>query len=148
MSAGVIKLNYHQARRRSSSPMTDVFRRRSRTSSMPACRLQEQVVGWSEDFFYTRARSFSTTSKGVIKNCGDSVRLASQSSLDSAFTEINSKSSRRSSVSRTLSSTATSQLVPSFKVIVMGFQDVGKTTLIGHFMTSEDISEDEIDEAG
>ena len=84
-----------------------------------------------------RLRSFSTTSKGIVINRGDSVRSRSTNSVCSSEGEQlpPAHSSRTSSTH----SRESFGLVPviSFRVTVLGAAGVGKTAITQQFMTSE-----------
>lgn len=82
-------------------------------------------------------RSFSTTSKGVVVNRGDSLRSRSTNSVYSSGSELFplSPSSRTSSSLSRESLGAGSDAV--FRVAVLGSAGVGKTAITQQFMTSE-----------
>ncbi|GFQ83808.1 uncharacterized protein TNCT_584581 [Trichonephila clavata] len=123
------------------STMETPFRRRVYT--MPS-RPGEPLKGSTESPMETdplsfyRLRSFSVTSRGSVINLGDLVCFRSRSDVN-----VTSEGSRSSLGTddfrdRASSSASTAQSdVPHYKVLVLGDEGVGKTSLIAQFMTSE-----------
>ncbi|CAL1288704.1 unnamed protein product [Larinioides sclopetarius] len=117
------------------------FRRRVYT--MPS-RSGERVQGPSDPPMETdalscyRLRSFSVTSRGSVINLGDQVGYRSRSDVN-----VTSEGSRSSLGTddfrdRASSSASTAQSdVPHYRVLVLGDEGVGKSSLIAQFMTSE-----------
>lgn len=106
------------------------FRRRVYT--MPSSRPME--TSDSADLY--RLRSFSVTSRGSVLNLGDLMCFRSRSD----FSNNTSEGSRSSLDFRDRASSSGSMAhsdVPHFRVLVMGEEGVGKTSLIAQFMTSE-----------
>lgn len=86
--------------------------------------------GDDEDDEYYLLRSFSINSKGAIINKGDFIRQRSRSN--------NSVASNTSSYTPGASYSSGGQSRgPTSKVQILGASDVGKTTLVNQFMTSE-----------
>ena len=86
--------------------------------------------------FYTM-RSFSTTSKGIVVNRGDSVRSRSTNSVYSSGSEYCQLSpSSRTSSTHSRDSFGAVPTVP-FRVTVLGAPGVGKTAITQQFTTSE-----------
>ena len=84
-----------------------------------------------------RLRTFSTTSKGLVINRGDSVRSRSTNSVYSSGSEqfpLSASSRTSSTLSR--ESFGLMPVVP-FRVTVLGAAGVGKTAITQQFMTSE-----------
>ena len=84
-----------------------------------------------------RLRSFSTTSKGIVINRGDSVRSRSINSVYSSEGEqFNLSPSSRTSSTHSRECFGLVPVIP-FKVTVLGATGVGKTAFTQQFMTSE-----------
>ena len=84
-----------------------------------------------------RLRSFSTTSKGIVINRGDSVRSRSTNSVYSSEGEQCPLSpSSRTSSTHSRESFGLVPVIP-FRVTVLGAAGVGKTAITQQFMTSE-----------
>ena len=118
---------------------------RPRTCSMPTRNtfrkprlLGHDALHLDSDNEIYRLRSFSTTSKGIIVNTGDSFRSRSTSSVYSSGSEQYPLSpSSRTSSSHSRDSFGIGPPTVPFSVTVLGAPGVGKTALTQQFMTSE-----------
>ncbi|XP_070494454.1 uncharacterized protein [Chironomus tepperi] len=111
---------------------------RSRVASMPNTGIEEE---------YYRLRHFSITGKGIV-NRGDSLKsrrsrsnnsvASSNSSTEHLTTAANHGDSARTSLasSRESSTSAQGSQIP-FRVLMLGSEKVGKTSIVSQFMTSE-----------
>ncbi|KAG8180325.1 hypothetical protein JTE90_028872 [Oedothorax gibbosus] len=109
------------------------FRRRVYT--MPTSR-PLGMTSEASDLY--RLRSFSVTNRGSVLNLGDLMCFRSRS--DFSATTSGEEGSRSSLDFRSRASSSGSMAhsdVPHYKVLVMGEEGVGKTSLIAQFMTSE-----------
>ncbi|KAG4069972.1 hypothetical protein HA402_015196 [Bradysia odoriphaga] len=114
---------------------------RSRVASMPNTGVEEE---------YYRLRHFSITGKGVV-NRGDSLKskrsrsnnsVASSNSSTEHLTATNALNSARTSATCSLASSreSTTSNPPCngpYKVLMLGEADVGKSSIVSQFMTSE-----------
>ena len=82
-----------------------------------------------------RLRTFSTTSKGLVINRGDSMR-STNSIYSSGSEQFPLSASSRTSSTLSRESFGLMQVVP-FRVTVLGASGVGKTAITQQFMTSE-----------
>ncbi|XP_073986491.1 uncharacterized protein isoform X2 [Rhodnius prolixus] len=98
---------------------------RTRVASMPNTGAEET---------YYRLRHFSITCKGVV-NRGDSLR-ARRTKSGNSISSQGSDSTGQQTSSRQSSCVSCPTLAPH-KVLMLGSADVGKTSLISQFMTSE-----------
>ncbi|CRL06867.1 CLUMA_CG019466, isoform A [Clunio marinus] len=111
---------------------------RSRVASMPNTGVEEE---------YYRLRHFSITGKGIV-NRGDSLKsrrsksnnsvASSNSSTEHLTTAANVGDSARTSLasSRESSTSAQGSQIP-YRVLMLGSEKVGKSSLVSQFMTSE-----------
>lgn len=111
---------------------------RSRVASMPNTGIEEE---------YYRLRHFSITGKGIV-NRGDSLKsrrsrsnnsvASSNSSTEHLTTAANHGDSAKTSLasSRESSTSAQGSQIP-FRVLMLGGEKVGKTSIVSQFMTSE-----------
>ncbi|KAK0181151.1 hypothetical protein PV327_003457 [Microctonus hyperodae] len=111
---------------------------RSRVASMPNTGVEEE---------YYRLRHFSITGKGIV-NRGDSLKsrrsrsnnsVASSNSSTEHLTASYPGSARNSAAGSLASSreSSASQGPAPYKVLMLGAQSVGKSSLVSQFMTSE-----------
>ncbi|XP_068625001.1 uncharacterized protein [Battus philenor] len=102
---------------------------RARVASMPNTGVEEE---------YYRLRHFSITGKGVV-NRGDSLRSRrSRSNTSVASSASSTEAATRASAPCSLASSRDSSAgLSSYRVLVLGAPGVGKSSLIGQFMTSE-----------
>ncbi|XP_049879929.1 uncharacterized protein LOC126376523 [Pectinophora gossypiella] len=118
---------------------------RARVASMPNTGVEEE---------YYRLRHFSITGKGVV-NRGDSLRSRrSRSNTSVASSASSTEAVTRASAPCSLASSRDSSAgLSAYRVLVIGAPGVGKSSLVGQFMTSEylhayDTSIDKDDESG
>ncbi|XP_045455808.1 uncharacterized protein LOC123665565 [Melitaea cinxia] len=121
---------------------------RARVASMPNTGVEEE---------YYRLRHFSITGKGVI-NRGDSLRSRrSRSNTSVASSASSTEAVTRASAPCSLASSRiiwdSSAGLSTYRVLVLGAPGVGKSSLVGQFMTSEylhayDTSIEKDDESG
>ncbi|XP_047035506.1 uncharacterized protein LOC124641480 [Helicoverpa zea] len=102
---------------------------RARVASMPNTGVEEE---------YYRLRHFSITGKGVV-NRGDSLRSRrSRSNTSVASSASSTEAVTRASAPCSLASSRDSSAgLSSYRVLVLGAPGVGKSSLVGQFMTSE-----------
>ncbi|XP_028038819.1 uncharacterized protein LOC114249434 [Bombyx mandarina] len=105
---------------------------RARVASMPNTGVEEE---------YYRLRHFSITGKGVV-NRGDSLRSRrSRSNTSVASSASSTEVAKRASAPCSLASSRylwdSSAGLSSYRVLVLGGPGVGKSSLVGQFMTSE-----------
>ncbi|XP_022119724.2 uncharacterized protein LOC110996390 [Pieris rapae] len=102
---------------------------RARVASMPNTGVEEE---------YYRLRHFSITGKGVV-NRGDSLRSRrSRSNTSVASSASSTEAVTRASAPCSLASSRDSSAgLSSYRVVVVGGPGVGKSSLVGQFMTSE-----------
>ncbi|KAI5631146.1 ras family domain-containing protein [Phthorimaea operculella] len=102
---------------------------RARVASMPNTGVEEE---------YYRLRHFSITGKGVI-NRGDSLRSRrSRSNTSVASSASSTEAITRASAPCSLASSRDSSAgLSAYRVLVIGASGVGKSSLVGQFMTSE-----------
>ncbi|XP_063388026.1 uncharacterized protein LOC134673903 [Cydia fagiglandana] len=102
---------------------------RARVASMPNTGVEEE---------YYRLRHFSITGKGVV-NRGDSLRSRrSRSNTSVASSASSTEAVNRASAPCSLASSRDSSAgLSSYRVLVLGAPGVGKSSLVGQFMTSE-----------
>ncbi|XP_050671318.1 uncharacterized protein LOC126969794 [Leptidea sinapis] len=102
---------------------------RARVASMPNTGVEEE---------YYRLRHFSITGKGVV-NRGDSLRSRrSRSNTSVASSASSTEAVTRASAPCSLASSRDSSAgLSTYRVLVLGGPGVGKTSLVGQFMTSE-----------
>ncbi|XP_013165553.1 PREDICTED: uncharacterized protein LOC106116315 isoform X2 [Papilio xuthus] len=102
---------------------------RARVASMPNTGVEEE---------YYRLRHFSITGKGVV-NRGDSLRSRrSRSNTSVASSASSTEAVTRASAPCSLASSRDSSAgLSAYRVLVLGAPGVGKSSLIGQFMTSE-----------
>ncbi|XP_039749142.1 uncharacterized protein LOC120625932 [Pararge aegeria] len=102
---------------------------RARVASMPNTGVEEE---------YYRLRHFSITGKGVI-NRGDSLRSRrSRSNTSVASSASSTEAVTRASAPCSLASSRDSSAgLSTYRVLVLGGPGVGKSSLVGQFMTSE-----------
>ncbi|CAK1543690.1 unnamed protein product [Leptosia nina] len=102
---------------------------RARVASMPNTGVEEE---------YYRLRHFSITGKGVV-NRGDSLRSRrSRSNTSVASSASSTEAVTRASAPCSLASSRDSSAgLSSYRVLVLGGPGVGKSSLVGQFMTSE-----------
>ncbi|KAG6443681.1 hypothetical protein O3G_MSEX002961 [Manduca sexta] len=102
---------------------------RARVASMPNTGVEEE---------YYRLRHFSITGKGVV-NRGDSLRSRrSRSNTSVASSASSTEAANRASAPCSLASSRDSSAgLSSYRVLVLGGPGVGKSSLVGQFMTSE-----------
>ncbi|XP_026728528.1 uncharacterized protein LOC113494407 isoform X2 [Trichoplusia ni] len=102
---------------------------RARVASMPNTGVEEE---------YYRLRHFSITGKGVV-NRGDSLRSRrSRSNTSVASSASSTEAATRASAPCSLASSRDSSAgLSSYRVLVVGAPGVGKSSLVGQFMTSE-----------
>lgn len=93
--------------------------------------------GDDEDDEYYLIRSFSLNSKGAIVKKGDFIRQKSRSSNSVASTASNITPGGTNTSCATSYSSGGQSRGPTSKVQILGAPDVGKTTIINQFMTSE-----------
>ncbi|CAG9571046.1 unnamed protein product [Danaus chrysippus] len=102
---------------------------RARVASMPNTGVEEE---------YYRLRHFSITGKGVV-NRGDSLRSRrSRSNTSVASSASSTEAVTRASAPCSLASSRDSSAgLSSYRVVVLGGPGVGKSSLVGQFMTSD-----------
>ncbi|XP_073967493.1 uncharacterized protein [Choristoneura fumiferana] len=102
---------------------------RARVASMPNTGVEEE---------YYRLRHFSITGKGVV-NRGDSLRSRrSRSNTSVASSASSTEAVNRASAPCSLASSRDSSAgLSAYRVLVLGGPGVGKSSLVGQFMTSE-----------
>ncbi|XP_064075122.1 uncharacterized protein LOC113392859 isoform X2 [Vanessa tameamea] len=102
---------------------------RARVASMPNTGVEEE---------YYRLRHFSITGKGVV-NRGDSLRSRrSRSNTSVASSASSTEAVTRASAPCSLASSRDSSAgLSTYRVLVLGGPGVGKSSLVGQFMTSE-----------
>ncbi|XP_063833935.1 uncharacterized protein LOC135083099 [Ostrinia nubilalis] len=102
---------------------------RARVASMPNTGVEEE---------YYRLRHFSITGKGVV-NRGDSLRSRrSRSNTSVASSASSTEAATRASAPCSLASSRDSSAgLSAYRVLVLGAPGVGKSSLVGQFMTSE-----------
>ncbi|XP_053618546.1 uncharacterized protein LOC128679988 isoform X1 [Plodia interpunctella] len=102
---------------------------RARVASMPNTGVEEE---------YYRLRHFSITGKGVV-NRGDSLRSRrSRSNTSVASSASSTEAVTRASAPCSLASSRDSSTgLSTYRVLVLGAPGVGKSSLVGQFMTSE-----------
>ncbi|XP_052755649.1 uncharacterized protein LOC113511170 isoform X2 [Galleria mellonella] len=102
---------------------------RARVASMPNTGVEEE---------YYRLRHFSITGKGVV-NRGDSLRSRrSRSNTSVASSASSTEAVTRASAPCSLASSRDSSAgLSAYRVLVLGAPGVGKSSLVGQFMTSE-----------
>ncbi|XP_075985308.1 uncharacterized protein LOC142982609 isoform X2 [Anticarsia gemmatalis] len=102
---------------------------RARVASMPNTGVEEE---------YYRLRHFSITGKGVV-NRGDSLRSRrSRSNTSVASSASSTEAGTRASAPCSLASSRDSSAgLSAYRVLVLGAPGVGKSSLVGQFMTSE-----------
>lgn len=100
---------------------------RARVASMPN-------TGGEEDYY--RLRHFSITGKGVV-NRGDSLRSRRSRSNTSVASSASSEHNPPTGCHSRHSSRDSSPGTRSYRVVVLGAPGVGKSSLVGQFMTSE-----------
>ncbi|XP_041972646.1 NHS-like protein 1 isoform X2 [Aricia agestis] len=102
---------------------------RARVASMPNTGVEEE---------YYRLRHFSITGKGVV-NRGDSLRSRrSRSNTSVASSASSTEPATRASAPCSLASSRDSSAgLSAYRVLVLGGPGVGKSSLVGQFMTSE-----------
>ncbi|RVE41520.1 hypothetical protein evm_013829 [Chilo suppressalis] len=102
---------------------------RARVASMPNTGVEEE---------YYRLRHFSITGKGVV-NRGDSLRSRrSRSNTSVASSASSTEAVTRASAPCSLASSRDSSAgLSTYRVLVIGAPGVGKSSLVGQFMTSE-----------
>ncbi|KAM3955809.1 uncharacterized protein ACR2FA_010250 [Aphomia sociella] len=102
---------------------------RARVASMPNTGVEEE---------YYRLRHFSITGKGVV-NRGDSLRSRrSRSNTSVASSASSTEAVTRASAPCSLASSRDSSTgLSAYRVLVLGAPGVGKSSLVGQFMTSE-----------
>ncbi len=127
---------------------------RPRTSSLPTRndlkKPMQYLSPYTEcseyDSVYT-LRSFVTTSKGRVVNRGDSLRSRSTNSILSSgsgsITELTPLSRTSSSLSQSslANSTGSAFGINPCKVLVVGSNGVGKTSIARQFTTSDDLGD-------
>ncbi|XP_054711207.1 GTP-binding protein REM 1-like [Uloborus diversus] len=115
---------------------------RRRVSTMPSRTLNRQgpsdLSGLPDSSAY-RLRSFSVTNRGSVVNLGDTVCFRSRSdvSVGGSGSSLGPPEDFRERTSSSGGSTVRSEDVPKYKVLVLGDEGVGKSSLIAQLMTSE-----------
>ncbi|BET00099.1 Ras family [Nesidiocoris tenuis] len=100
---------------------------RTRVASMPNTGAEEH---------YYRLRHFSIAGKSVV-NKGDSLRSRKPKSRESVISQETSSGPKTGPCSRQSSVASCASLPSCYKVVMVGSSDVGKSSLISQFMTSE-----------